>query len=239
MATAFEIKGPIALFRKPYTTTSTISYPIPTPTAVAGLIAAILGIGNDSEKNSAAASYWNQMEGTRIAVQRLNHTGWFSAAVNFWNTKNPQNNIHNQISHQFVRDPHYRIFVDGRLANRLTQYLAEGRYYFTPSLGTAYALAEPLFLGEFEPNKPSPAEVIEVNSVLPLSPQAESHIHFLETHGIMKDTFPYRLDETRQVIETITLLYPSSPDHGILLEPWEQLDYFDYQGGTVVWLPSW
>ncbi len=239
MAIAFEIKGPIALYRKPYTTTSTVSYPIPTPTAVAGLIAAILGIENSSEKNSAAASYWNQMEGTRIAVQRLNHTGWFSTAVNFWNTKNPQKNIHNQISHQFVRNPHYRIFVDGNLANRLASNLAEGRYYFTPSLGTAYALAEPVYLGAFEPEKPQTADVIEVRSVLPLSPQAENYIQFLETRGIMKDTFPFRLDETRQVLETITLLYPSSPDRGILLDPWEDLDYFTYQGGAVVWLPSW
>jgi CRISPR-associated protein Cas5h len=239
MAIAFEIKGPIALYRKPYTTTSTVSYPIPTPTSVAGLIAAILGIENNSDENSAASFYWHQMKGTRITIQRLNHTSWFTAALNFWNTKNPQKNIHNRISHQFVRNPYYRIFVDGNLSNRLGNQLADGQYYYTPCLGTAYALAETHFLGEFDPVKPSLQDEIEVHSVLPLSSQAETHINFLGTHGIMKDTFPFRLDDTRQVIESITLLYPSSPDRGILLKPWEKLDYFYYQGGAIVWLPSW
>jgi len=239
MAIAFEIKGPIALYRKPYTTTSTVSFPIPTPTSVAGLIAAILGFENNSNEHSAASFYWRHMKGTRIAIQRLNHTSWFSAALNFWNTKNPQNNIHNQISHQFVRNPHYRIFVDGNLSNRLGNQMADGQYYYTPCLGTAYALAEPKYLGEFNPTKTSSLDEITVHSVLPLSTQAESHINFLGTQGIMKDTFPFRLDEKRQVIESITLLYPSSPDRGILLQPWEQLDYFDYQGGAIVWLPSW
>jgi len=239
MAIAFEIKGPLALYRKPYTTTSTVSFPIPTPTAVAGLIAAILGIGNDSDQTSASADYWRQMTGTRIAIQRLNRTAWFTAAVNFWNTKNPQKNIHNQISHQFVRDPHYRIFVSEGLACRLGDQLRAGRYHFTPNLGVAYALAEPSYLGEFKPLPPPPADSVEIRSALPLSSDAEHRIDYFKTHGLMKDTFPFRLDVTRQVVETITLLYPASPDRGIILSPWSDLNYFIYQGEAIVWLPSW
>ncbi len=165
MATAFEIKGPIALYRKPYTTTSTVSYPIPTPTAVAGLLAAILGLPNGSGKGSASANYWSAMSGTQIAIQRLNRTAWFSAAINFWNTKNPQNNPHIQIKHQFVRDPHYRIFVQGGLEEKLSNTLAAGRCHFTPNLGVAYALAELVFLGHFDP-KPLTGETIHGHSAL-------------------------------------------------------------------------
>ncbi len=239
MATAFEIKGPIALYRKPYTTTSTVSYPIPTPTAVAGLIAAILGLPNGSgEKESAAADYWKAMPGTRIAIQRLNRTAWFSAAVNFWNTKDSQKSPHVQIKHQFVRDPHYRIFVSGGLSARLSEQLAAGVMHFTPNLGVAYALAEVSFLGDFEPLPPQ-ERPIEVRSAVPFSPQMENRIDFLATQGLMKDTLPFRMDTARQVQETITLLYPATPGQGIVLTDWEGLSVFDYHGDTIVWLPAW
>lgn len=239
MATAFEIKGPIALYRKPYTTTSTVSFPIPTPTAVAGLIAAILGIRNNSDRTSAAAAYWQEMVGTRIAIQRLNRTAWISAALNFWNTKNPQNNIHNQILHQFVRDPHYRIFVDGALADRLANQLAAGSYHFTPNLGAGYALAEIRFLGSFEPKRQQTADPVEVLSAIPLTPAYEQQIDYLATQGLMKDTFPFQLDVSRQVLKTITLLYPASPRRGIHIKPWSGMDYFDYERVAIVWLPAW
>ncbi|MGB4656082.1 MAG: CRISPR-associated protein Cas5, partial [Bacillota bacterium] len=46
--TVFEASGPIAMFRKPYTTTSSVSFAFPPPTAIAGMIAAIIGIPNGS-----------------------------------------------------------------------------------------------------------------------------------------------------------------------------------------------
>jgi CRISPR-associated protein Cas5h len=239
MATVFEISGPIAFYRKPYTTTSSVSYPIPTPTAVAGLIAAILGLPNGSTADGASADYWSEMKGTRIAIQRLNRTAWFSAAVNFWNTKDPQKSPHIQIKHQFVRDPHYRIFVAGGLTEALSGYLAAGKTHFTPNLGTAYALAEITFLEDFHPEPILAGKTLTVHSALPLTPQAEAAINFVATRGLMKDTFPFRLDTRRRVQQTITLLYPAGPEQGIIMDSWEGLDAFDFHNETIVWLPAW
>jgi CRISPR-associated protein Cas5h len=239
MATAFEIKGPIALFRKPYTTTSTISFPIPTPTAVAGLIASILGLQNGSSAQGASANYWEAMPGTRIAIQRLNGTAWLSETINFWNTKNPQKSPHIQVKHQFVRNPHYRIFVEGGLETRLSAQLRAGRFFFTPNLGAAYALADIFFLGDFVAEKPRPSPEYEIHSAIPLTQQIENSINYLATQGLMKDTFPFRLDAVRQVKETITLLYPAGPIHGIICGNNEDLDIFNFQGETVAWLPPW
>lgn len=239
MATAFEIKGPIALFRKPYTTTSTISFPIPTPTAVAGLIASILGLQNGSDAKGASADYWKEMPGTRIGIQRLNRTSWLSETINFWNTKNPQRSPHIQVKHQFVRDPHFRIFVEGSLEKRLSAQLRAGRFYYTPNLGAAYALADIIFLGDFKVEKPLSSPEYEVHSAIPLTPQIENSINYLATQGLMKDTFPFKLDAVRQVKETITLLYPAGPKHGIICENSEDLDIFNFQGETVAWLPPW
>jgi CRISPR-associated protein Cas5h len=239
MATAFEITGPIAFYRKPYTTTSSVSYPIPTPTAVAGLIAAVLGLPNGSAQEGASAAYWREMSGTRIAIQRLNRTAWFSAAVNFWNTKDPQKSPHIQIKHQFVRNPHYRIFAAGGVAGALSDALAAGKTHFTPNLGAAYALAELHFLEEFDPVPIPTGEALTVHSALPFSTRAEAAIDFLATRGLMKDTFPFRMDTNRRVQETITLLYPAGPGQGIVLEAWEGLEAFAFHGETIAWLPAW
>ena len=61
MALAFDIAGPIAMFRRPYTTTSSVSFPLPPPTAVAGLIGAIVGLNNGSDEVGYAAKYWDAM----------------------------------------------------------------------------------------------------------------------------------------------------------------------------------
>ena len=45
---AFDIWGDYAYFRRGYTTTSTVSFPFPSRTTIAGLISSILGFKRDS-----------------------------------------------------------------------------------------------------------------------------------------------------------------------------------------------
>ena len=63
MVLVFDIEGDMALFRKPYTTTSMVSYPFPPPTAVAGMLGAIVGINHEASQNAKNARYWGQNEG--------------------------------------------------------------------------------------------------------------------------------------------------------------------------------
>jgi CRISPR-associated protein Cas5h len=242
MATVFEIAGSIALYRKPYTTTSTVSFPIPPPTAVAGLIACIVGIDNGSEKKANSAQYWKEMNGTRIAIQRLNVNAWFSAALNFSNPKEPQKNPHIQIRHQFVRNPRYRIFVQDGLETRLDEYLRTGRSYFTPVLGAAYALADLAYCGQFDFEKEllsGGEKDVPVSSVVPLMEDTEASINFLASKGMLKDEFPFRLNQERALVETIRLLYPISPSHRIILTPWKGLDITHFRDEYIAWLPAW
>ena len=69
MVLIFDISSNIAMFRKPYTTTSLISYPFPPPTAVAGLLGAMTGLDNQADSEGAgSAAFWDYMTGTRIAI---------------------------------------------------------------------------------------------------------------------------------------------------------------------------
>ncbi len=243
MATVFEVSGPFAMYRKPYTTTSSVSFPIPPPTAVAGLLAAILGMDNGGGGQSCAAAYWPALAGTRIAIQRLNATAWFSTTINFSNTKDPQKSPHIRVKHQFVKDPHFRIFVQGGIETRLREMLAAGEFIYTPTLGIASAIADITYCGAFEfDGQAAPVgKEVAVASALPLQSDQQSTIDFLKTGGILQDAFPFRLDGRRALQETLHLLYPSSPSRRIVLTVWPGLEVTRYDDGDtwIAWLPAW
>ena len=167
MAVAFDISAPIAMFRRPYTTTSSVSFPLPPPTAVAGLIGAIIGLSNGSYEKAFYAKYWDEMKGTKIALSIINPISWFSTTINFWNLKEPQKSPHIRVKHQFVRQTKYRIYVHGGVEERLRQHLENGTFIYTPCLGTAYAIADIEYLGQF-PLQPVDEKKISLASVLPL-----------------------------------------------------------------------
>lgn len=63
MAVIFDCSSDIAMFRKPYTTTSSVSFAFLPPTAAAGLICAIIGEDNESADDGCNAAYWRRMAG--------------------------------------------------------------------------------------------------------------------------------------------------------------------------------
>jgi len=243
MATVFEIRGQLGMYRKPYTTTSSASFPIPTPTALGGLIAAVIGLDNGAGQNGCHANYWPELSGTRIAIQRLNQPAWFSAVINFWNTKNPQKSPHIQIKHQFIKDPHFRIFVEGGVESKLREMLEQGSFVYTPTLGAAYALAQITYRGSFTFESaliPTGQANVPICSAVPLpEDDTKASIDYLQSKGLMKDIFPFRLDTERAVKQTIALLYPSQPVGRIFLDVWKGLDVCQYEGDHIAWLPAW
>ena len=177
MAVAFEISAPIAMFRRPYTTTSSVSFSVPPPTAVAGLIGAIIGLNNGSYEAAYSAKYWEEMKGTKIALSIINPVSWYSTTINFWNTKDPQKSPHIRVKHQFIRQPRYRIYVHDGLEDRLRYHLENGTFIYTPCLGTAYAIADIEYLGSF-PLQPV-SEKIALISVMPLPGNRTLKLTFL------------------------------------------------------------
>lgn len=236
MALAFDIAGPIAMFRRPYTTTSSVSFPFPPPTAVAGLLAAIVGIANGSHEKPYNAQYWEQMEGTQIALSIRHPIAWYSSTLNFWNVKEPQKNPHIRVKHQFVKNPCYRIYVSDGIEKVLCNYLQKGTFVYTPFLGTAYAIAEITYQGEFI-KKPVVEKRIALSSVLPLLPQNVVDFNIESTKGMFRDKYPFRLTNQRAFYESITVLYPAAEK--IYLNEWEGLDVSLYGDEYIAWFPPW
>ncbi len=216
MATVFEVSAPIGMFRTPYTTTSSVSYPFPPPTAVAGMIGAILGIDHGASKHGTYALYWKEMKGTQIAIQIMNQVKFMRTGINFWNTKSRKLNDRTQIKHIFLKNPRFRIFVQGSLENRLDHALKEGISHFPVYMGVAYAIAQCAYLGRFQP---FPSEDrTSIDSVIPLIGLAPD-IDMEKTKSLNQTLVPFKMDETRKLISTCNVLYRQEQGSITLIHP--------------------
>lgn len=208
MSVIFDCSSSLAMFRKPYTTTSSVSFAFPPPTAVAGLIGAIVGLDNGSTQDASSALYWGQFSGTSIAVSIRKPIRWLRAALNFWNVKNPQSSPHIQVKHQFVASPQYRIYVKGSMENTLRQRLENESFVYTPFLGVAYALASVDYVGHCD-DIPVETGAVCIDSVVPWN-NAEScgiELNLSGSTKLFKEIVPLRLSEKRALIESVNVLY--------------------------------
>lgn len=207
MVLVFDITGDMAMFRKPYTTTSLISYPFPPPTAVAGLLGAIIGFDNQASSEEAGSSaFWDHMSGTRIAIRQKNSVRWMTTAVNLIKYKDASGNMaeHIQAKHQMVKDPFYRIYVSGgTIYSELKKRLEKDEFVFTPYLGVAYALAEIEYIGEF---KEESDDNNFVDTIVPV--YGNLIIDIQQSISVHKELVPYRMDAKRGNIETVHVFYP-------------------------------
>lgn len=247
MAVIFDCSSSMAMFRKPYTTTSSVSFAFPPPSAVAGLIAAIVGLDNGAGDGGAKAAYWKGLAGTRIALSILNSTRWLRAAVNFWNVKQPQKTPHIQVKHQFVASPKYRIYVQGGIEERLRGLLEEGSFIYTPYLGTAYSIAQISYVGECEPQTVGDGG-LEVHSVLPWEGEEGKGMPVLDiaaTGGVFRELVPFSLTTERALERSINVVYPADVARPVYVKERGALDVtrcvVKDKGAEriVAWFPEW
>ena len=244
MVLVFDVAAELAMFRKSYTTTSQVSYPFPPPTAIAGLLAAVTGIGHDAGNGCKNAAYWREMAGTRVALGLRNPVRWLSTTVNLIKYKNPNGNMgeHIQSKHQLVKKPHYRIYVSGGgMYAEIKRRLEKREFIFTPYLGVAYALADIKYLGEFDEEEIADQESF-VNTVIPLYEGVQPDIK--KCGAVHREIVPFRLDEHRQLKDTVTVIYPEivdrEADSGPLwLKARGKLVISQVGGERVAWFERW
>lgn len=207
MVLVFDVKGEQAMFRKPYTTTSMVSFPFPPPTAICGLIGAVLGFDHGSSQGALRADYWSHFTGTSIALGLKSPVKWFSTAVNLIKFKTPNGDMreHIQVKHQFLKQPSYRIYLrGGEFYQRLKLLLERGEFIFTPFLGVAYALAEITYIGEYE-EQPVDDLCTRVDSVVPW--YGDLLLDVQQSGCLHSEVVPFRLDNNRRLCSTVNVIY--------------------------------
>ncbi len=116
----FDIKGEYGHFRKYNTTTSPLTYSIPTRTAIVGILGAILGMEReirDSQYPEGAepVQEFFSKEKAGIAVQIINPVKKENIGFNLINTKKSFYDLtragRTQVNFELLKFPHYRIYL--------------------------------------------------------------------------------------------------------------------------------
>jgi len=237
----FDIEGEMALFRKPYTTTSMVSYPFPPPTAIAGLIGAVTGINHGAAEDAKNALFWEHMRDIQIGISIRRPIRWTNTAVNLMKFKNPNADMteHIQVKHQLLKKPRYRIYLKGGgIYSQLKQRLEQGEFIYTPCLGAAYALAEIYFQGEHEA---LPAEEKQgFDTIVPAYNGLELDV--VRTGAVFSETVPTRMSNRRRLLNTV-LVYYTQPDaqtiKPVYLRQQGTLESNLVNGEKVAWFNAW
>jgi len=144
----FDIWGDFGHFKKFYTTSSPLSFSIPPPTAVYGMIGAILGLQK--------YEYLKHLNGrtTKVGIQILKPIKKTRMTINLIDTKN-SGSFHliksrTQIKTEFLKNPAYRLFIninDKNLFEQLIKKVKNKENHYTLSLGLANLLANFSYVG--------------------------------------------------------------------------------------------
>jgi len=227
----FDVSGKLGHFRKFYTTSSSLTYPFPTPTALRGLIGAIVGYGKNE--------YLEKTRDISLAVQILSPVKTIMMSVNYINTKEgsggrkfvflekdkkskgdkseksqSEKDVRTQAIIQFLKDPKYRIFVvdngKSETFEKLKKHLENREFVYTPVLGTSEHLAEINYFGTFT------AKILEnyegeCHTVCPID-NIEIDIAPIK---IGKELIPYDMENDRSEPKYLEVLYSKEPDKPI------------------------
>ena len=189
-ALVFDIWANHAYFRKGFTATSTISYPFPSRTTIAGLVSAILGLERDS--------YYDlfRKDNSKVSIQILNPIKKFRVNLNYINTKEGflLSDIKNQgkrtqIQAEFLKDVKYRIYLylqNKKVMNQLFDLISNHKSVYTPCLGISECLANFQMVGDdfLEVEDGVIESEVLIDSIVPQS--SEIVIESGKKYGIIK-----------------------------------------------------
>jgi CRISPR-associated protein Cas5h len=227
--TSFEVRGPWAHFRRIEGNIVKQTYRIPPRTTIAGLAAAIVGVGRDE--------YYDTFQPGRsaLAIEALDPLRTMNLPTNSLATANEDMmklNSRGKVSVQVPRtdeprkqhnyevlvDPRYRVdlWTEDDFQDRLRAQLDAGRSHYVPSLGLSEHLAEVNYLGEYEVAPGPGGNAVEVDSALydavdDVLPQTGTR-HELERSPAHMETVPRSEGGGRRSTGFVSVAYSPSAD---------------------------
>ncbi|GIX47774.1 MAG: type I-B CRISPR-associated protein Cas5 [Candidatus Tectimicrobiota bacterium] len=214
----FDVVGPMAHFRRFYTNSSSLSYPMPPRTALMGLIAALLGRERDSYYEALGMEQAHLGVALKTPVRSVMQTvNYLATDDQDWHgvkrrTQIPVEFILPRPPERFLR---YRVYMQHRdegLINGLYQQLARGEYCYPLSLGLSECLAwaehSRLYRPEEVNRVQDPEEPLEVGTAVPLPRLAElPPVERLADRRLLKDRMPLDFDARRRLKAVVDVLW--------------------------------
>lgn len=212
----FDIWGDFGHFRKFFSTSSPLTYSIIPPTAMYGILGAILGFEKENnfylEKlNHQTVRYGikilKPVKKTRIGLNHINTKG------NIWIPKQRREGPRTQIRTEFLKDPGYRCYIhitDENLFERLIEYVSQHKSVYTVSLGLSECLAQFQYVTIEEVHKTESNDYTEMATVLKHSMIQENGLLIEDGKTYMKETVATEMDVNRVVSNYEEIIFEST-----------------------------
>mgnify|MGYP000613174524 CR=1 FL=1 len=202
-AIVFEITGKYGLFKKPYSPLSPVSFPVPPPTAIFGMVGAIAGFGKDEY-----LEHINDGE-VQVGIRLRNSIRRYRAGLNLLVTKGSKyfrpvkKNPRTQIPAEFLVDPKYRIYFahsNSEIIETLEQQLKADETVYTPCLGIAQCIADVNYIGSFPIEKMKHRNgTLCLDCVIPLSRTRTPSVHYKPGAKLFRFRLPAMMAPDRTV----------------------------------------
>lgn len=205
----FNIWSDYGHFRRGYTTTSPLTYPFPSRTAIAGMVAAVLGMERDSYYDILGEN------NSLFALQILNPIKKVTMNQNLVDTKTgyflwDNNGQRTQIPFEYLKNPKYRIFVwikDSGLFEKLCEFVKNRKNVFTLYMGISEHIAQfaPYKGGCVNFVRKETNENVKINTIIPLP--AKINVYNLKENVIGYEKVPGFFEGKDRVIKKYMEFY--------------------------------
>ncbi|WP_343226529.1 CRISPR-associated protein Cas5 [Paenibacillus dendritiformis] len=178
-AVFFDVKGSIAHFRRPDTTATHLTYPFITPTAVKGMVGAIIGITDFVTSDRVGIQLLHPV---RTSAQQMSMLG-----------KDGGTTFNRPTAMELLVNPAYRIYYAGdEYVDRLEEQLKQGHSVYPTYLGVAFAMTFPRLVGIDQQVERFHEDVVTTYTVVPMSiiqdlMFTDSRSTYSRAGGFMKD----------------------------------------------------
>ncbi|MDF1540071.1 MAG: type I-B CRISPR-associated protein Cas5b [Candidatus Thorarchaeota archaeon] len=203
---AFDVNSSLAQFRKNYTTTSTLTFSIPPPSSLRGLVGSILGLRYDEIQD--------KLETAQFGVQILSEIKKTRIMKNLINTKLDIAPLgiagppRIQVRSEYIHEPQYRVYFsspDAEIIDGLKDRLIQHKSYFTPYLGKAYCIANFQWMNECHAH---PKTVSGETTVLTAIPKSwVKRMSLQKGNRYMVERLPSLIDQHRTPKGYIDLIF--------------------------------
>lgn len=212
----FDIWGDFGHFRKYFSTSSPLTYSIIPPTAMYGILGAILGFEKENnyylEKlNHQTVKYGLQIlkpvKKIRLGLNHINTKG------NIWIPKQRREGPRTQIRTEFLKEPYYRCYIhvaDENLFERLIEYVSQHKTVYTVSLGLSECLAQFQFVTIEDVHKIESNDFTEMVTVFKHSMIKENGLLVEEGKTYMKETVATEMAPNRVVSNYEEIIFEST-----------------------------
>lgn len=213
-ALIFDVSGEYGHFRKFNTTTSPLTYSIPTPSAIFGILGAILGIEREDSNNKIREGEEHlreifSAENAAVAIKPLSEIKKVNIGFNLLDTGSYQTffNITNrtQIEYEILKDPNFRIYLNWEhpLKMELGERLKNKRFHFNPYLGISQMTASIDYIDEKKLTILSEKDYVDFDTAINLSEiqseKAPIAVDFIKDRVFQVETFPLDMQIDRKI----------------------------------------